>query len=203
MKRIALVLGSDSDLEKVKGALEIFKWFELENGEDYDVRIISAHRTPLSAHNFARSAQKRYDIIIAAAGGAAHLAGVIAANTTVPVIGIPIPTNVAGGMDSLLSTVQMPGGVPVATMGTMGGAKNAALFAMRILALNDEEMRRKYMIFSAHQQLKVNKKDNDIKDKVDSMIAEMEVDRTPEAEYVAKVQENEQPDEGEWAESLA
>ncbi|MGI6722257.1 MAG: 5-(carboxyamino)imidazole ribonucleotide mutase [Anaerovoracaceae bacterium] len=135
--KVALVMGSKSDypaLEKAETALKDF-------GVDYDVRVISAHRTPKIAEEFAQNAEKNgYEVIIAAAGKAAHLAGVIAGNTPLPVIGIPMKTSDLGGMDSLLSVVQMPSGVPVATV-AIGGAQNAALLAVQILSVKYPELR--------------------------------------------------------------
>jgi len=138
---VAVVMGSDSDLPKLESTIETLREF----GVPFTVDVISAHRTPKAAHEFGASAERSgYKVIIAAAGGAAHLAGVLASLTTLPVIGIPIPTANLGGLDSLLSTVQMPGGVPVATVAVgPGGATNAAVLAIQILALADPSLRRK------------------------------------------------------------
>ncbi|MDD6263461.1 MAG: 5-(carboxyamino)imidazole ribonucleotide mutase [Clostridiales bacterium] len=147
--RVAVVMGSASDADALKPC---FKTLE-EYGIPFDVRIISAHRTPGAAFSFSSGARDAgYGVIIAAAGKAAHLAGAIAANTTLPVIGIPMKSSELDGLDALLSTVQMPSGVPVATV-AINGAKNAALLAVQILAVSDgalaarlagakEEMRR-------------------------------------------------------------
>ena len=139
--KVAVVMGSDSDLPKLEATLETLRSL----GVPFTVDVISAHRTPGAAHDFAAGAERRgYKVIIAAAGGAAHLAGVLASLTTLPVIGVPIPTPNLGGLDSLLSTVQMPPGVPVATVGIgSGGAANAAVLAAQILATADPALRRK------------------------------------------------------------
>ena len=132
-------MGSDSDLPIVKKAVDILKSFEIP----YEVHVYSAHRTPVEARDFALSArEKGFGVLIAAAGMAAHLAGAIAANTTLPVIGIPCQSSVLDGMDALLSTVQMPTGIPVATVAINGGA-NAALLAAQILAVSDAELAKK------------------------------------------------------------
>lgn len=133
--RVGMVMGSDSDWPKIQAAGAALDEF----GVGYEVRVMSAHRTPELVREFAAGALGRgIKIIIAAAGGAAHLAGVCAAHTTLPVIGIPVATDLAGGLDSLLSTVQMPGDVPVAAVATgAGGARNAGLLAVQILALSD------------------------------------------------------------------
>ena len=134
--RVAIVMGSTSDEPKVKPAAEVLDEF----GVSHEVRVLSAHRTPEEVAEFARSARERgLAVIIAAAGKAAHLAGAIAANTTLPVIGIPIASGGLGGIDALLSTVQMPSGVPVATVG-IDGAKNAALLAIAVLSLQDPDL---------------------------------------------------------------
>lgn len=133
-KKVAVIMGSDSDYPIVKKALQMLKSFSVE----YEVRVMSAHRTPAQACAFAAEAkQNGFGAIIAAAGKAAHLAGVLAAHTTLPVIGIPIKASVLDGLDALLATVQMPKGVPVATV-AIDGAENAALLAVQILAVADE-----------------------------------------------------------------
>jgi len=131
--RVGILLGSDSDWPKIKGVAAALDEF----GVGYEVRVASAHRTPELVRQYAGSAVERgLRVIIAAAGGAAHLAGVVASHTTLPVIGIPVPTELAGGLDSLLSIVQMPGDVPVAAVGAnSGGPRNAGLLAVQILAL--------------------------------------------------------------------
>tara|TARA_B100000029_G_scaffold397823_1_gene396195 strand:- start:455 stop:946 length:492 start_codon:yes stop_codon:yes gene_type:complete len=128
---VGVIMGSKSDWEVMKNTCDIFKMFKIK----YDVRVISAHRTPKRLEKFIKEAEKNdYEVIIAAAGGAAHLAGVTAALTTIPVLGVPMPS-VTDGIDSLLSTVQMPAGVPVATLAIgKAGAKNSALFAIAILS---------------------------------------------------------------------
>lgn len=134
MKKIAIVMGSVSDLEIVEKAIDTLKEYEVP----FEVHVYSAHRTPEAAREFSAEARKNgFGAIIAAAGKAAHLAGAIAANTTLPVIGIPIKSSALDGLDALLSTVQMPAGMPVATV-AIDGAVNAALLAIEILAVTDE-----------------------------------------------------------------
>ena len=136
MKKIGIVMGSDSDLPIIQKAVDMLKALEIP----YEVHIYSAHRTPVEARDFALNARGNgFGAIIAAAGMAAHLAGAIAANTTLPVIGIPCKGPVFDGMDALLATVQMPTGIPVATVAVNGGA-NAALLAAQILAVSDDEI---------------------------------------------------------------
>ncbi len=136
MKKVGIVMGSDSDLGVVEKAINVLK----EYGVEYEVRVISAHRTPVEAAEFARGARSRsVGVIIAAAGMAAHLAGAMAANTTVPVIGIPVKSTNLDGLDALLSTVQMPSGIPVATV-AIDGAANAAILAIQILATADDAL---------------------------------------------------------------
>jgi len=139
MDRVAVIMGSISDRETMEKAAGILD----ELGISYEMKVLSAHRTPdLLFEYVAQLEEKGFKVIIAGAGGAAHLPGVIASQTLLPVIGVPIETKVLGGLDSLLSMVQMPGGVPVATMG-IGNAKNAGLMAARILAINNIELRKK------------------------------------------------------------
>jgi len=134
MKKAAIIMGSESDLPVVKKALPVLE----DYGIPYEVRILSAHRTPVQAAEFAKNAEANgFGVMICAAGMAAHLAGAIAANTTLPVIGIPMASGGLGGLDALLATVQMPSGIPVATV-AVGGAANAAHLAAQILALSDE-----------------------------------------------------------------
>lgn len=136
MKKAAVIMGSDSDLPVVKEAIETFKELKIP----VETHVFSAHRTPNEARDFALSAREAgFGVIIAAAGKAAHLAGALAANTTLPVIGIPIKASALDGMDALLSTVQMPPGIPVATVG-INGAKNAALLAAQMLSIEDKEI---------------------------------------------------------------
>lgn len=139
MKKVGIIMGSDSDLPIIQKAVDVLKSFEVP----YEVHIYSAHRTPVEARDFALSARDNgFGVLIAAAGMAAHLAGAIAANTTLPVIGIPCKGPVLDGMDALLATVQMPTGIPVATVAINGGA-NAALLALQILAVSDAELAKK------------------------------------------------------------
>ena len=139
MKKVGIVMGSDSDLPIIKKGTDMLKSL----GIPFEVHIYSAHRTPEEAKNFSVNARANgFGVIIAAAGMAAHLAGAIAANTTLPVIGIPCKSTVLDGMDALLSTVQMPTGIPVATVAINGGA-NAALLAAQILAVEDKELAEK------------------------------------------------------------
>jgi len=136
MKKIGIVMGSDSDLPIVSKAVDMLKGF----GVPYEVHVFSAHRTPVEAREFSLNARKNgFGAIIAAAGMAAHLAGAIAANTTVPVVGIPIKSGDLGGMDALLATVQMPTGIPVATV-AINGAANAALLCIQMLSIEDKEL---------------------------------------------------------------
>ena len=136
--KVAIIMGSKSDYEVVRKAEAVLKDF----GVPYDTRVLSAHRTPAEAEAFARAAEENgYDVLIAAAGKAAHLAGVLAGNTVLPVIGIPMKTSDLGGMDSLLSTVQMPKGIPVATV-AINGAENAAVLAVQILGTKDPALRK-------------------------------------------------------------
>ena len=136
MKKVGIIMGSDSDLPIIEKAVSVLKGFSVP----YEVHIYSAHRTPVEARDFALSARDNgFGVLIAAAGMAAHLAGAIAANTTLPVIGIPCKGPVLDGMDALLSTVQMPTGIPVATVAINGGA-NAALLALQILAVSDSDL---------------------------------------------------------------
>ncbi len=139
MKKVGIIMGSDSDLPIVKKATDMLTLLEIP----FEVHVYSAHRTPVEARDFAQSARKNgFGAIIAAAGMAAHLAGALAANTTLPVIGIPCKGGALDGIDALLSTVQMPTGIPVATVALNGGA-NAALLAAQILAVSDEELAKK------------------------------------------------------------
>ena len=145
--KVAIIMGSTSDLEVMEPAIRTLEHFGVET----EKRIISAHRTPDLMCEFAKTARERgIGVIIAGAGGAAHVAGVVAGMTTVPVIGVPIRTQSLGGLDSLLSIVQMPGGVPVATM-SINGSKNAALLAVQILALSDPGLLAKLETFRQNQ----------------------------------------------------
>ena len=137
--KVAVIMGSDSDLPVMESAMEVLKEF----GLSYETHVLSAHRSPEATREFAAKAEERgLKVLIAGAGGAAHLAGVLASLTSLPVIGVPMPSKLMGGMDSLLSTVQMPRGVPVATMAVgKAGPANAALLAVQILALSDDALR--------------------------------------------------------------
>lgn len=149
--RVGIIMGSDSDLPVMKEAAEILDQFELE----YELTVVSAHRTPARLYKYAEKAEERgLDLIIAGAGGAAHLPGMVAAVTTLPVIGVPVKTSKLSGLDSLYSIVQMPPGVPVATV-AINGAKNAALLAVQILAINDQELNKKQKIYRKDMKDKV------------------------------------------------
>lgn len=158
MKKVGIVMGSDSDLPIVKKATDTLKKLDIP----FTVNVYSAHRTPEEAREFSLNARERgYGAIIAAAGMAAHLAGAIAANTTLPVIGIPCASTYLDGMDALLSTVQMPSGIPVATVAINGGA-NAALLAAQIIAVEDKELQEKLDDMRASATKTVLEKDADI-----------------------------------------
>ncbi len=158
MKKIGIIMGSDSDLPVVSKAIDTLK----EYGVPFEVHVYSAHRTPVEAKEFSASARKNgFGAIIAAAGMAAHLAGAIAANTTLPVIGIPVKSKNLGGMDALLSTVMMPSGIPVATV-AIDGATNAALLAIQMLAIEDAELADKLDAARKAGEEKVLKKNADI-----------------------------------------
>ena len=139
MKKVGIIMGSDSDLTVVEKAFSVLEEFEVP----YEVHVYSAHRTPVEAKEFSKNARNNgFGVIIAAAGKAAHLAGSVAANTTLPVIGIPVKSSTLDGLDALLSTVQMPGGIPVATV-AIDGAQNAGLLAVQMLAIEDSELAKK------------------------------------------------------------
>lgn len=158
MKKVAVIMGSDSDLKVMQGAIDMLRQFEVP----FAVRVISAHRTPEAARDFAASAiENGFGAIICGAGKAAHLAGAFAANTTLPVIGIPIKSSTLDGLDALLSTVQMPSGMPVATV-AIDGAANAALLAVQMLALSDEALAAKLTSYRRSLTEKVEKKDAEI-----------------------------------------
>ena len=155
MKKVAVIMGSDSDIEVVKKATTVLTDF----GVPYEAHIYSAHRTPAEAADFSKNAAANgFGVIICAAGMAAHLAGAIAANTTLPVIGIPVSSGGLGGLDALLSTVQMPTGIPVATV-AVNGAANAAILSIEILSLEDESLRKKLSDYRASGAQKVIEKD--------------------------------------------
>ena len=153
MKKVAIIMGSDSDWPVVKGACTVLKDF----GVPYEAHILSAHRTPEAAAAFAKSAEG-YGVILCAAGMAAHLAGAFAANTTLPVVGIPMKGGAMDGLDALLATVQMPSGFPVATV-ALNGAKNAAYLAVAILAVADDELAAKLDSFRADTAAAIARKD--------------------------------------------
>lgn len=157
---VAIVVGSENDLPHLEGGFETLKEF----GVPFEVRVLSAHRTPQAAHEFASSAAARgLKILIGAAGGAAHLAGALAANSLLPVIGVPVASTPLNGFDALLATVQMPPGIPVATVavGKMGGT-NAALLAIQILALADEALSKRLVAWREGMAQKVLAKDRDV-----------------------------------------
>lgn len=164
--RVGVIMGSDSDWPKIKAVAAALEEFDVP----YEVRVMSAHRTPGTVTEYATTAIDRgLQVIIAAAGGAAHLAGVVAAHTTLPIIGLPVPTPDLGGLDSLLSTVQMPGDVPVASMAVgMGGPRNAGLFAVQILATADEGLRTKLAQFKVKLVDKIAGKDAKLQEAIAS-----------------------------------
>ncbi len=153
--KVGILMGSKSDLEVVRPAVNVLKKFGVET----EVRVISAHRTPEEAHEYAGSAKERgVEVLICAAGKAAHLGGVIAAFTTLPVIGLPVKTDMMGGLDSLLSIVQMPAGIPVATVGVNGG-ENAGLLALQMLGIKYPEIERQLVEYKAAMRAKINSDD--------------------------------------------
>lgn len=155
MAKVAVLMGSKSDFPVVKPAVKVLKDF----GVEAEVRVISAHRTPDEAHEFASGAKGcGVEVIICAAGKAAHLGGVIAAYTTLPVIGLPVKTDMMGGLDSLLSIVQMPSGIPVATVGVNGG-ENAGLLALQILGVKYPEIAEKLAAYKQSMKAKINADD--------------------------------------------
>ena len=158
MKKVAVIMGSDSDLPVVEKAFSVLE----EYGVPYEVHVYSAHRTPVEARTFAQNAaDEGFGAIIAAAGKAAHLAGSLAAKTVLPVIGIPVKSSTLDGLDALLSTVQMPAGIPVATV-AIDGAQNAALLAVQILATSDTRLMDKLLDARRSATEKVLKKDAEI-----------------------------------------
>ena len=161
MKKIAILMGSDSDLPIVEKGINVLK----EYGVPFEVHVYSAHRTPQEAADFVSGAYDAgFGVIIAAAGMAAHLAGAVAANTVLPVIGIPISCKNTGGMDALLATVQMPSGIPVATV-AIDGAANAALLAIEILALSEPNLREKLLSAREAGRAKVLEKNKAVEEK--------------------------------------
>ena len=166
MKKVGIIMGSDSDLPIIQKATDVLKGLEIP----FEVHIYSAHRTPVEARDFALNARANgFGVLIAAAGMAAHLAGAIAANTTLPVIGIPCKSSVLDGMDALLSTVQMPTGIPVATVAINGGA-NAALLAAQILAVSDADLAAKLDAKRASDAAKVLEKDAAVMEKLQTQV---------------------------------
>ena len=168
MKKVAVIMGSDSDLPVVKNAVA-----ELENlGIEWEIHVMSAHRTPDETAAFAKNARKNgFGVIISAAGMAAHLGGVIAANTTLPVIGIPIKGSVMDGMDALLSTVMMPKGIPVACV-AVNGAANAGILAAEILALGDDDLAARLDGMREEMKAAVNVKDRKLQNELKKMLSE-------------------------------
>ena len=165
MPKVAVIMGSVSDLDVVRPAIDILKKF----GVEVEARVISAHRTPDDAHQFAVNALKNnIEVIICAAGKAAHLGGVIAAYTPLPVIGLPVKSSTMDGLDSLLSMVQMPSGIPVACVG-VGAAENAAILAAQMLALSEPELAEKLRVFKADMAASVEAKDRKIQVEVDKL----------------------------------
>ena len=165
MKKVAVIMGSDSDFPVVKGALVQLKKF----GVPYEARVMSAHRTPAAVEEFTKNAEKNgFGVIIAAAGKAAHLGGVIAAQTILPVIGLPIKSSFCDGLDSLLSIAQMPTGIPDAAVG-VGASDNAGLLAVQMLALSDEELAKKLRDYKVEMAEGVMKKDKKLQDELLSL----------------------------------
>lgn len=164
MKKVAVLMGSDSDLPIVEKGIAVLK----EYGVPHEVHVFSAHRTPLECAEFVKGAEEAgFGVIIAAAGMAAHLAGAVAANTTLPVVGIPISTKNTGGMDALLATVQMPSGIPVATV-AIDGAANAALLAVEILALGEPTLKAQLTLARDAARAKVLEKNAAVEAKYNS-----------------------------------
>lgn len=162
MKKVGIIMGSDSDLPVVQKAVDMLRELEIP----FEVHVYSAHRTPEAVQAFASNAKKNgFGVLIAAAGMAAHLGGVIASWTTLPVIGIPCKSSVLDGMDALLATVMMPSGIPVATV-AIGGAANAALLAAEIIALSDEELDKRLEEKRAKDAQKVLQKDAEIESRI-------------------------------------
>ena len=160
--KVLIVMGSDSDLDQVLPAATVLKEFEIP----VEVTVASAHRSPDRVIDMARGARGRgFGVVIAAAGGAAHLAGVFAANTTLPVVALPVAVGTLGGMDALLSSVQMPGGVPIASVG-IGGAKNAGFYAAAILSAGDAALAARLEAFRQREAAKVVEADGRVKAKL-------------------------------------
>lgn len=165
MKKVAVIMGSDSDFPVVSGAVKTLKEYDVP----VEVHVMSAHRTPAQAAEFSSKAKENgFGVIIAAAGKAAHLAGVLAAHTTIPVIGIPVKSSTLDGLDALLATVQMPKGIPVATV-AIDGADNAAILAVQMLALSDNALSAKLDKLKADMEAGVIAKDKAIQSKVNEL----------------------------------
>ena len=165
MPKVAVIMGSKSDFNVVRPAVSVLKSFGVET----EVRVISAHRTPEEAHKFSTCATDNgTEVIICAAGKAAHLGGVIAANTTLPVIGLPVKTDMMGGLDSLLAIVQMPSGIPVATVGVNGG-ENAGLLALQILGIKYPEIAAKLADYKKQMKDKINADDTALQDELEQL----------------------------------
>lgn len=165
MPKVAVIMGSKSDFNVVRPAVSVLKSLGVET----EVRVISAHRTPEEAHKFSTCATDNgTEVIICAAGKAAHLGGVIAANTTLPVIGLPVKTDMMGGLDSLLSIVQMPSGIPVATVGVNGG-ENAGLLALQILGIKYPEIAAKLADYKKQMKDKINADDTALQDELEQL----------------------------------
>lgn len=165
MRKVAIVMGSDSDLKTMQAAADMLEKFQVP----YRLRVLSAHRTPDACRAFALSAREEgYGAIIAGAGKAAHLAGALAASTTLPVIGVPIKSSTLDGLDALLSTVQMPTGMPVATV-AIDGAANAALLAVQMLALSEPALADKFAEFKAQMAKEVIEKDKNLEKEIEKL----------------------------------
>ena len=167
-KKVAIIMGSDSDFPVVSGAVKTLHTY----GVPFEVHVMSAHRTPEAAAEFSANARENgFGVMIAAAGKAAHLAGVLSAHTTIPVIGIPIKSSTLDGLDALLATVQMPKGIPVATV-AIDGADNAAILAVQMLALSDETLAEKLAAEKISMKDGVEKKDAAMQQKVQELISQ-------------------------------
>jgi len=162
MKKIGILMGSKNDLPVVKPALKTLKKF----GVEYEIHVLSAHRTPEAAATFSAKARENgFGAIIGAAGKAAHLSGVLAAHTTLPIIGLPVKSSTLDGLDALLATVQMPSGIPVATV-AIDGAENAALLAVQILSVADKALEEKLDAFKKEMNDKILAADNELQDEI-------------------------------------
>ena len=165
MKKVGLLMGSKSDFEDLKPCIKVLKKFGIE----LEAHVLSAHRTPKEAMDFSIKAKDNgFGVIICAAGKAAHLAGVVAAHTILPVIGIPMKSSTMDGLDSLLSTVQMPSGIPVATV-AINGSENAGLLAIQMLAIEDEELSKKLLEYKKNMAEKIITADADLQKEIDNI----------------------------------